>query len=72
MRTTIDIDLDVLNATSAIAEAESRSLGFVISRLARLGMAPNAIHEASGLPGFSVPEDPPLITAAMVTAALDE
>ncbi len=72
MRTTIDIDADVLDAARAIAEAETRSLGSVVSRLARLGLAPKAVPEASGLPRFLVPEDAPPITAAMVTAALDE
>lgn len=72
MRTTIDIDSDVLDAARAIAEAESRSLGFVISRLARLGLAPNADHDVSILPRFSVPEDAAPLTSAVVRAALDE
>ncbi len=41
MRTTLEIDNDVLEVARAIAESENRSLGSVISKLTRLGLAPN-------------------------------
>lgn len=72
MRTTLDIDTDVLDVARAIAEAETRSLGSVISRLARRGLAPTAVFGKGGLPHFPVPDDAPPITAAMVKAAIDE
>lgn len=40
MRTTLSIDDDVLAAARALAEAERRSLGEVISDLARKGLRP--------------------------------
>ncbi len=40
MRTTLAIDDDVLSAAKHIAEAESRTLGRVISDLARQALAP--------------------------------
>lgn len=42
MRTTLAIDDDILAAARALAEAEGRSLGEVISDLARKGLAPVA------------------------------
>ena len=40
MRTTVVIEDDVLEAARSLAEAEGRSLGQVISMLARRGLAP--------------------------------
>ena len=42
MRTTLDIDDDVLAAVKAQAQATGRSAGQVISRLARQALAPPA------------------------------
>ena len=42
MRTTLSIDDDVLLAAKARAERERRSLGEVVSELARRGLAPNS------------------------------
>jgi hypothetical protein len=72
MRTTLDIDADVLNAARAMAEAESKSLGSVISRLARSGLAPTTDNTEPGLPHFQVAGDAAPITAAMVRVAIDE
>jgi hypothetical protein len=41
MRTTLSIDDDVLLAAKARAERERRSLGEVVSELARRGLAPS-------------------------------
>ena len=73
MRTTVDLDPDVLDAARAVARASGRSLGRVISDLARRGLAPRAtIVDDDVFPTFSVPGDAPPITDDMVAAALDE
>ncbi|HZU46243.1 MAG TPA: antitoxin [Mycobacterium sp.] len=71
MRTTLDIDDAVLAAARAIAQAEKRSLGAVISELARRGLVP-AQRSSEEFPLFSVSENAPPITADMVDRALDE
>jgi hypothetical protein len=71
VRTTLDIDDSVLAAARAIAEAENRSLGAVISDLARRGLVP--VQRSSGeFPTFDVPADAAPITPGMVDRALDE
>lgn len=42
MRTTLSLDEDVLTAARALAAQQGRSLGEVISELARKGLAPPA------------------------------
>ncbi|MFD2417870.1 hypothetical protein [Amycolatopsis pigmentata] len=71
MRTTLDIDDGVLAAARAIADSEKRSVGSVISELARRGLVPHQ-ETASGFPTFDVPDDAPPITPEMVQRALDE
>ena len=71
MRTTLDIDDGVLAAARAIADAERRSLGSVISDLARRGLVPDQLRRGS-LPTFDVPETAEPITPEMVERALDE
>lgn len=66
MRTTLDIDDGVLAAARAIAEAQNRSLGSVISELARRGLGTGAF------PTFVVPADAAPITPGTVDRALDE
>ena len=73
MRTTLQIDDDVYRAARSLAAAEGRSLGEVISSLARKGLAPAegpATHK--GLPAFRVARDAPRITPDMVRRALDD
>ncbi len=74
MRTTLSIDEDVLQAARALAAAQRRSLGRVISDLARRGLAPrpDRIGSEDGFPVFRVDTDAPVITPEMVSAALDE
>lgn len=71
MRTTLDIDDGVLAAARAIAEAENRTLGSVISELARRGLIPQQ-RSTKTFPTFDVPEDAAPITPDMVQRALDE
>ncbi len=72
MRTTLEIDDDVLAAARELAKEERRSLGSAISALARRGLAPARVDSAGGLPVIRVPAGAPAITAEMVRRALDE
>jgi hypothetical protein len=55
-----------------LAATERRSLGSVISRLARRGLTPAQMDEEDGLPVIRVPAGTPPITLEMVRRALDE
>ncbi|MGI9022280.1 MAG: antitoxin [Acidimicrobiales bacterium] len=72
MRTTLDIDDDVLEVARALAAAEGQSLGQAVSGLARRGLSANLRVDESGLPRFKVPVDATPITDQTVRAALDE
>jgi hypothetical protein len=73
MRTTLVIDNDVLEAARSLSDAEGKSLGEVISQLARRGLAPRPQHEEdAGFPVFSVSPEARPITLEMVQRALDE
>jgi hypothetical protein len=74
VRTTLSIDEDVMQAARALAVAQRRSVGKVISDLARRGLAPrpDRIGSEEGFPVFRVNPDAPVITPEMVSAALDE
>ncbi|HJS96745.1 MAG TPA: hypothetical protein VJ741_20920 [Solirubrobacteraceae bacterium] len=72
MRTTLDLDEDVVTAARELAAIEGRSLGRVISELARRGLTPARIEAEDGLPVIRVPAGTPPITPEMVRRALDE
>jgi hypothetical protein len=74
VRTTVNLDDDVVEAARALADAERRSLGQVISDLVRRGLAPreDRIGIEDGFPVFRVRADAPVITSDMVRAALDD
>ncbi len=73
MRTTLRIDDDVLEAARSLARFENRSLGEVLSELARRGLQPRARRTPkTDFPTFQVPADAPPITPEMVQAALEE
>lgn len=72
MRTTLDLDEDVLVAARELASGRRRSLGSVISDLARRGLTPARIETGGDLPVISVPAGTPPITPEMVRRALDE
>jgi hypothetical protein len=72
MRTTLQIDNDVLESAKEIAAADGRTIGAVISDLARRSLQPTAIRRGSGFPTFDVAADAPVITAADVARALDD
>jgi hypothetical protein len=73
MRTTLAIDDDVLVAAKAIAEQQDRSLGDVISDLARKSLRkPQPRTERNGIPLLEVRPGTPLVTLETVNALRDE
>jgi len=73
MRTTLAIDDDVLEVARCLSEAEGKSVGEVISELARRGLAPRPQEAAEeGFPVFSVSSKAKPITLEMVQKALEE
>lgn len=72
MRTTLELDDDVVTAARELAAGERRSLGSVISELARRGLTPARVETAGGLPVIRVPAGTLAITAEMVQRGLDE
>lgn len=74
VRTTLNLDDDVAEAARSLARAEGRSLGEVVSALARRGLAPDTgrLGEEGGFPAFAVPSAASPITDEMVRIALEE
>jgi hypothetical protein len=73
MRTTINIDPEVLNAAKQIAAARSTSLGVVITELARRGLEARAkIGSRHGFPVFEVASSAPALTPEQVREDEDE
>lgn len=73
MRTTINLDDDVLETTRAIARAERRALGAVVSDLVRRGLVPPdaRIDDDEGFPVFRVRQPVQPLTDEMVRTALE-
>jgi len=70
MRTTLQIDNDVLRVARSLAQAERKTVGQVISELARKGLRPRQQDpESSGFPVFDVPREAIPITFEMVQEA---
>lgn len=72
MRTTLELDDDLVAAARELAAADHRSLGAVISELARRGLTPAQVETEGDLPVIRVPAGTPAITPEMVRRALDE
>ncbi len=72
VRTTLNIDADVIFAARELAADERRSLGSVISELARRGMTPASVRIAGDLHLISVPDGTPAITPEMVRRAPED
>lgn len=73
VRTTLQLDDDVYEAARSLADSEGRSLGEIVSRLARLGLAPRDVaRERNGFPVFNVPADARPITLDLVKRALED
>lgn len=73
MRTTIQLDDDVLAAARALAEREGRTLGEVVSELARKGLAPTAAPQfRNGIRLMPVRADAKPTSLAEINALRDE
>lgn len=73
MRTTLSIDEDVLIAARALAAQQRRSIGEIISDLARRSLnRPRARGERNGIPLLAPGEGAPPITLELVNRLRDE
>jgi hypothetical protein len=74
VRTTLSIDDDVLVAAKAIADAERKSLGEVISTLARLALSPKrpAPSTRNGVALLPLRPDAKPVTLEIVNRLRDE
>ena len=73
MRTTVNLDEDVLRAIRSLARGRRASLGEVISTLVRDAMRPpERVSYEADFPVFEVREGAPPITPEMVESALEE
>ena len=73
MRTTLTIDDDILDVAKSLAETERRTVGEVISDLARRGLQPrDCREERDGFPVFEVKESAAPVTLDKVRLALEE
>jgi hypothetical protein len=71
MRTTLEIEDDVLDAARALAAARGVSVGSALSELARRGAAGRmAVKERNGFPVFQVPAGTPPFGPDDVAAAM--
>lgn len=72
MRTTFDIDSDVLGVAKSLAEARNISVGKALSYLARRGVtAQSPLSSRNGFCVFQAPEGTPNFGPAEIKAALD-
>ena len=62
MRTTLDIDDDVLSAARDLARERRESIGAVLSALARRGLRPTSVDVIDGLPVIRARAGEPVIT----------
>ena len=72
MRTTVEIDDDVIAAARALAATEKASMGKVLSQLARRGLAPRRPASRKGFPVFPLSQKASPLTPAMVRRAAEE
>ena len=74
MRTTLAIDDDVLAAAKEMAACERKSVGEVISALARTAMRPASSNRATrnGVPLLPVRPDSPRVTSELVRQLMEE
>ena len=74
MRTTVDLDDDVLAAVRSLARAQGRTFGVVLSDLARRALAPESrIRQGpGGFPTFAPPAGAAPLTVETVHDALED
>ena len=73
MRTTLQVDDDVFQAAKTLARSQRRSIGKVLSELARRGLQPagkQTVHQ--GFPVFSVDANASPVCDDDIKAALDD
>ena len=73
MRTTLDIADDVLSASKAIAVEQGKSLGAVVTELARAGLRrPVTLGRRNGVPILQVKDPAARVSLEMVNALREE
>ena len=72
MRTTLNVDDDVLASARALAQERGISVGAALSDLARRGARPRSVARGGPIPGFVVDRDSPPITPEIVRAAHED
>lgn len=72
MRTTLQIDDDVLDTVRLIAQREGTNVGAVLSDLARRMLRPSRIQFDGTFPVFEVPDAAPPITPDNVARVVAE
>ena len=73
MRTTLDIDIDVLQSVKELGEMRKKTAGQILSELARKALAPTRSHAVrNGVPVIPRQPGAPLITTADVKRWMDE
>lgn len=72
MRTTLDLDDDVLAVARSLAQERGVSIGAAMSELARRGCRPRPPAADGGVPGFEVDADSGPITPEMVRTASED
>jgi hypothetical protein len=73
MRTTIDLEDDILFAAKELARKRSTTVGRVLSDLARQALTRQAsVSTKTGLPLFPVREKPGVVTLELVNRLRDE
>jgi hypothetical protein len=73
MRTTLDIDADVLQAAKELGELRKKTAGQILSELARQSLQPTHTYRVrNGVPILPHRPGAPLITSADVRKWMDE
>lgn len=73
MRTTLDLDDDILEAAKELARSRDSTAGKVISDLVRRALAPKpATRVRNGVPLMSEPAGAPIITMDLVNRLRDD
>jgi hypothetical protein len=73
MRTTIEIDDDILSVAKELAKQQNKTMGQVVSALARQALTASAgAGTRNGVPLFSTPDTPRPVTMELVNRLRDE
>ena len=72
MRTTLDLDDDILAVARSLARERGVSIGTAMSDLARRGWQRRSVETRRAVPGFTVDHDSQPITPEMVRSASED